>query len=247
MHKKVHYCEIKTMEKLAENIYDVWIHAPEIAREAAPGQFLHIKCGGGALLRRPISICDANDTLVRFVFEERGQGTGWLKDQKPGDVLDVLGPLGNGFKIAGKNPVIIGGGIGIFPLLMLAKKFESPKVFLGFRNCARMVLKEDFESCGNLCICTDDGSYGERELVTELARKELENADMVYACGPAPMLRAVKKMAKDYGVPAQLSLEERMGCGVGACLVCVCSANGHFEKVCQKGPVFWSDEVEFDD
>ncbi len=245
--KKVCFCKIKSIKGLCDGVFDMWIESPEIAVQAAAGQFVHIKCGNGTLLRRPISVCDTGDDAVRLVFEVKGEGTKWLASRRAGDVLDVLGPLGHGFEPMGERPVIIGGGIGVFPLLMLAKRLKNPRIFLGFRDCTRVVMEDEFDALGCISVCTDDGSYGKHELVTAEAKTAVEDADMVYACGPVPMLREVQKLAADAGVRAQISLEERMGCGVGACLVCVCKAGGHFEKVCQKGPVFWSSEVSFDD
>lgn len=239
-------CKINRVQEIAPGIFDMCIIAPEIAKTAVPGQFLHIKCTDTLtpLLRRPISICDVYEDKVRFIFECKGEGTRELSLKKEGDIINVLGPLGNGFDIRDKKSILIGGGVGVFPLLMLAKKLpQRPTIVLGFRSSDRIVLKEEFEAVGDLYIATDDGSFGHHGTVMEIP--EVKNGEMYYACGPIPMLKAVKYYAEEIEKPAQISMEERMGCGIGACLVCTCKVDGHNEKVCQKGPVFWSGEVEF--
>ncbi|MDD6308665.1 MAG: dihydroorotate dehydrogenase electron transfer subunit [Clostridia bacterium] len=240
--KSVQACPIQEISRITGDLYDLRLYAPEIARKAQPGQFLHIQTGGG-LLRRPISICDVMGDIVRVIFAVRGDGTKALANQKAGEILDVLGPLGTGFHVEGKKPAVIGGGIGIFPLLFLCKQLIKPKIYLGFRTKEQMVLTDAFATFGEVHIATDDGSFGYHGRVTDLADKE--DADVYYACGPAPMLRAVQKIAGD--TPMQLSMEERMGCGIGGCAVCVCKVNGHYEKVCQKGPVFNGKELDLHD
>lgn len=218
----------------------------DLANEAKPGQFVHINIESEAhLLRRPISICDIEGDVVKIVFEIKGEGTAVLA-KREGGVLDVIGPLGNGFDLKkGKNAVIIGGGLGVFPLLYLAKGLENPKIFLGFRNKDMVCMEDDFAKCGKTLVATDDGNYGYHGFAIDLAKKELEGCDIIYACGPAPMLKAVKALSEETGIKAEISMEQRMGCGIGACLVCVCKTKNGYEKVCQKGPVFDASEVEF--
>lgn len=250
--KKTHNCKLIKKTEIAEGIFDFVIESAEIARETQCGQFLHINCGESTFLRRPISICDAQNGEVRFIFEVKGEGTKALSEKEIGDIIDVMGPLGHGFEIKDsvKNPVIIGGGIGIFPLYKLAKCLKNAKVFLGFRNKDRVVMEKEFEAVSDMVIAgTDDGSYGYDGYIASAMEQYLgfNKCDMIYSCGPAPMLKAVKKIAEDRGIPCQLSLEQRMGCGIGACLVCACETNNEgtdkYKKVCQNGPVFYSTEV----
>jgi len=244
--KRSYDCTISSIEEIAKDIFDVRILCPEIAKEAQPGQFLHIKCNDALtpLLRRPISICDVEGDCVRFVFERKGEGTALIAQKKAGETINVLGPLGQGFEVRNGKCVLIGGGVGIFPLLMLAKKLpQRPTIILGFRSEDRIVLKDDFAEVGDVYIATDDGSAGFHGTV--MGVEAINGGDMYYSCGPTPMLKAVKEYAEEIEKPAQISMEQRMGCGIGACLVCTCKVDGHNEKVCQKGPVFWSGEVEF--
>lgn len=253
--KKVYSCELIYKNELAEGIFDFRIKSSEIAEMTKCGQFLHINCGKETLLRRPISICDAENDVVRFIFEVKGKGTAELSEKKVGEFIDVLGPLGNGFEIGDyKNPVVIGGGIGTFPLFKLTKCLENPTVYLGFRSKDRVVMEDEFKSVAeNTTICTDDGSYGYNGFAVELLKKHLaeKECDIIYSCGPMPMLRAVKKIAEEVGVKCQVSLEQRMGCGIGACLVCSCETKlegtEKYAKVCKDGPVFWSSEVTLND
>lgn len=256
--KNVQKCEILSIQQIAPEIYDVWVQNETISAQASPGQFVHIDCGDGVntFLRRPISICDALDGKVRLLFEVKGSGTAALAQKKTGDILDMIGPVGNSFTISDrfKRPMVIGGGIGIFPLYFLAKRLQNAEVFLGFRSKERVVMENDFRRIAkDLYISTDDGSYGYHGYAIELLEQKLKNGegDIVYACGPIPMLRAAKNLAEHYGVKCQLSLEQRMGCGIGACLVCVCETvskgANRYKRVCKNGPVFWSDEVTLND
>ncbi len=225
------------------------------AAPAAPGQFVHIRCGADTLLRRPISICKQVGSIYTLVLEEKGAGTRYLAGRRPGDVLDMLGPLGRGFDLSHRGPVIlVGGGIGVPPLLYAAMAaFSEKTAVLGFRSKDQVILEDDFRQvCDNVYITTDDGSYGEHGLVSDvLARLLAEKPDaLVLSCGPKPMLRAVAGLCMGKNIPCQVSLEERMGCGIGACLVCACKVKkpdgigyGH---VCKDGPVFWAEEVVWD-
>lgn len=246
-------CKILSIEEIIENVFDVTVQSDKIAQQAKPGQFLHIDCGDAAdnLLRRPISICDAYGDKVRFIFEKKGSGTAALAQKNVGDILDILGPLGNAFTIPNevKKPIVIGGGIGVFPLYMLCRQLENPVCFFGFRTKDRVCMEKEFRAVAKTTTATDDGSYGYDGYAVNLLEEALlrGEGDMVYSCGPMPMLRAVKKITESHGVKCQLSLEQRMGCGIGACLVCTCettSGGTHKHKrVCKNGPVFWSSEV----
>ena len=247
--KKAYDCKLIKKSELADGIFDFTIECPEIAKEVQCGQFLHIQCGGDTFLRRPISICDADDTTVRFIFEVKGNGTELLAKVQVGDEINVMGPLGHGFEVKPefKKAVIIGGGIGVFPLFKLAQAIKSD-VFLGFRSADRVVMEEEFKSISNsVTVGTDDGSYGYKGYIAEEMARHLDGVDIIYACGPLPMLRAVKKIAEEKGILCQISMEQRMGCGIGACLVCTCETNkdgmdGQV-RVCKDGPVFYSTEV----
>ena len=222
-----------------------------------PGQFVHVKCGDGLLLRRPISVCscmegEPEDTLA-IVFEVRGEGTQWLADRVKGESVDVLGMLGNGFTMKHDGRyLLVGGGIGIPPMRGCAQyTYGRSTAILGGRSADKIILQNCFaDECAKVLIATDDGSLGYHGFVDALVRQELEqdkNYDAVLACGPRPMLRNVARVAQEFGLPCQVSMEERMGCGVGACLVCACDmADGSRKHVCKDGPVFDSREVDWD-
>lgn len=253
--KKRENCKLIRKVEIADGIFDFTIASDDIAKETQCGQFLHVDCGDGTFLRRPISICDAGDGQVRFIFEVKGKGTTDLAKKEVGDYIDVMGPLGHGFEIKDsvKHPVIIGGGIGVFPLYKLAKCINAD-VFLGFRSKDRVVMEKEFDEVSNMTIIgTDDGSYGYNGYIASAMEQylALHECDMIYSCGPMPMLRAVKKIAEDRGIKCQISLEQRMGCGIGACLVCSCETHKEgtekYAKVCTNGPVFYSEEVTLND
>lgn len=246
---------IAAMRRLGRAAYDITLYAPELADAAAPGQFVHIRCGEKPL-RRPISICsiDRKAGALRLVFEVRGQGTQWLAQRQAGEPLDVLGPLGNGFTLPedGAGTLLVGGGIGTPPLLAVAQARPGRmEAILGFRDAGACILARDFAlACANVQLATDDGSLGCHGLVTDLLKARLLQGKPcagILACGPTPMLKAISAIALEHGIPCQVSLEERMGCGVGACLVCACKtkeADGeHYRHVCKDGPVFDAKEV----
>lgn len=246
-------CELVKKQRLSETIYDFTVRCPEMAAKVKPGQFLHILCGGDAYLRRPISICDVIEKKdIRFIFETRGKGTEALSKHRVGDKLDILGPLGNGFKIHNEDEdaiLLIGGGIGIFPLLNLAKQLNGKAtVLLGFRNKDAVLMAEEFRGVSkNVFIATDDGSCGYHGFVTDVMQNILASnkVSRVYTCGPTPMMKKIAEMAAAKDIPCQVSLEERMGCGVGACVTCTCKVNGANKRVCKDGPVFDAKEVEW--
>lgn len=191
---------------------------------------------------------------MRLVYRVAGKGTAEFSASKAGDTLEVLGILGNGFpvdKAAGKKVFLMGGGIGIPPMLQLAKELEGDKhILLGYRN-EDLFLQEDLGQYGQVYIATEDGSVGVQGNVMDIIRVNAQRADMIMACGPMPMLRAVKKYAVEQGIAAYISLEERMACGVGACLGCVCRTketdhHSHVNnaRICTDGPVFEAGEVE---
>lgn len=251
-------CEIVSKTRMGDAIYMV-LEVGDMVRTSftAPGQFVHIKCGNGLLLRRPISVCscqedDPEDTLA-IVFEVRGEGTAWLAGRNEGDTLDVLGLLGNGFQMNREGRyLLVGGGIGVPPMRGCAQYTDGTSTaILGFRSKDKAILLDCFrDECVNVQIATDDGSLGYHGFVDELVRQELSQDwtyDAVLACGPKPMLKSVAKVAAEFGVPCQVSMEERMGCGVGACLVCATPMkDGTVKHVCKDGPVFNAREVDWD-
>ena len=249
-------CRAASNTRLGEGLYQLVLDAPQIAAAAQCGQFVHIACGEGNLLRRPISICEAGEGRLRIVFQVKGEGTKWLADRKEGDTLDVLGPLGHGFDTAalGARPVLLGGGIGVPPMLQTVKCAKAagaaPRAILGFRNKGAVILEEDFRAVCETFVTTDDGSYARHGFVTDVLQELVADATGVAACGPKPMLKAIAAIAKQAGLPCQVSMEERMGCGIGACLVCACALkaeNGEtrYGHVCKDGPVFNAEEVEW--
>ncbi len=251
-------CKVLEMTRLSSGAWSMTLETEGLTGQIAmPGQFVHIKCGHSRLLRRPISICNWAEQreLLRLVFEVRGEGTEWLARREVGDKVDVLGPLGHGFQMEpdGKY-LLVGGGIGVPPMLGCAVHGagESTAV-LGFRSAKNVMLLEEFsKACaGGVRIATDDGTLGHHGFADALVRQELEKDSgytAVLACGPKPMLKSVYRAASDFGVPCQVSMEERMGCGVGACLVCACkAADGSMKHVCKDGPVFDAREVDWDE
>lgn len=243
-------------ECLAKDIYSMWIEAGEIAENAGAGQFLSLYTKDSShLLPRPISICeiDREAGQVRIVYRVAGFGTEEFSRYKEGDSVTVFGPLGNGFPVEGsrgKRAFLIGGGIGIPPMLQLAKELDCEKqIVLGYRD--ELFLNQELEAHGSVFVATEDGSAGVRGNVMDVIRERGLMGDVIYACGPLPMLRAVKAYAAEHGMMCWVSLEERMACGVGACLGCVCQSkevDSHSfvknKRVCKDGPVFAAEEVE---
>ncbi|MFT9055392.1 MAG: dihydroorotate dehydrogenase electron transfer subunit [Ethanoligenens sp.] len=246
-------CPVLSKENSAAGVYDVWVSAPQ-AETAKAGQFVGIRCGGFTL-RRPISICeiDRERGRLRLVFEERGEGTHWLAGVRVGESMDILAPLGNGFNLGStdRSAVFVGGGIGVPPLLEAAKPFAGhADAILGFRSKTNVILQADFERQGvGVTVVTQDGTEGETGVVTPFLEKRLDTApcEVIFACGPRPMLAAVAKVAEERKIPCFVSMEARMACGVGACLSCAIPVrvgsdieNWH---VCKNGPVFDASKI----
>ncbi len=241
-------------EEIADDIYSMWLRTDEIASHAKAGQFVSVYCNEGSrLLPRPISICeiDKKDGAIRLVYRVAGKGTEEFSHMRTGMQLRVVGPLGNGFPLKHKKAFLIGGGIGIPPMLELAKALDCEKhIVLGFRD--ELFLLEDFQGKGQIYIATEDGSAGTEGNVLDAIRENGLSADIIYACGPTPMLRALKEYAAKNQIECWISMEERMACGIGACLACVCKSkekdahtNVKNKRICKEGPVFRAEEVEF--
>ena len=243
-------CKLLSARALTKDVFDFVLECPELAALANPGQFAQIRLPGHTL-RRPISICgiDKAAGTLRFVFQIRGEGTAELAQFQPGSEIEILAPLGNGFPVDPvKRTLLVGGGIGVPPMLGVAAELKEKAVaVLGFRNQDAVILEKDFQAVGaKTLIATDDGSYGHHGLVTDLCKDQ--EFDCVMACGPAPMLKAVRALAEERGVPCYVSLEERMACGIGACLGCAVGllkedGSQYFGHVCKDGPVFESHRV----
>lgn len=249
---------VVSQEQIADGIFSMWLQT-EAAESAGPGQFISMYTNDGSkLLPRPISICeiDKENGLLRVVYRVTGVNTGTkqFSEMKAGDTLPIIGPLGNGFPLetaAGKKAFLMGGGIGVPPILELAKQLDCEKqIVVGYRD-AQTFLKEEFEKNGALYISTEDGSVGTKGNVMDAIRENAIDADIIYACGPTPMLRAIKQYAEEKNIVCYISMEERMACGIGACLACVCKSkekdhhsNVNNKRICKDGPVFLSTEVE---
>ncbi len=249
---------VVSQEQLADGIFSMWIQT-EAAKTAQPGQFISMYTNDGSkLLPRPISICEIDNqkSQLRVVYRVTAEKTGTeqFSKMKQGDTLPVIGPLGNGFPLEagrGKRAFLMGGGIGVPPILELAKQLECEKqIIMGYRN-ADTFLKDQFEENGTVYISTEDGSIGTKGNVMDAIHENQLQAEIIYACGPTPMLRAIKQYAQDHGIECYISLEERMACGIGACLACVCQSkekdhhsNVNNKRICKDGPVFLSTEVE---
>lgn len=259
MTRKREDAEILSQERIAKDIYSMWIRT-EAAETAQPGQFISMYTNDGSkLLPRPISICetDRETGSLRVVYRVTGKNTGTeiFSQMKAGDTIPVIGPLGNGFpyeRAEGKRVFLMGGGIGVPPVLELAKrmKCDRKQIVVGYRD-EETFLRDEFEQNGEVYISTEDGSVGTKGNVMDAIRENALEADIIYACGPTPMLRAIKKYAEENGIECYISLEERMACGIGACLACVCQSkekdehsNVHNKRICKDGPVFLSTEVE---
>lgn len=239
---------VRENREISNGVYRLRLEFDEIP---TPGQFIMINCGGNTLLKRPFSICDHDADEITIVYRIKGKGTYNLSKVKALDTLEVTGPHGHGFDMFDKfnNILIVGGGIGIPPLLFLSKKLKSKnlKIVLGFKSDVFLV--DEFKKYGDVVIATEDGNTGIKGHVTDAMKGEIKDIDMIYGCGPMQMLKSVKDMAEKYDVPCQISVEEHMGCGIGACMVCACKTKTdsgfQYKKVCKDGPVFWSREVVF--
>ena len=266
-----------SQEMLVKDIYSMWIETA-IAEKTIPGQFISVYTKSEArLLPRPISICETgyvsekqksmadcskeNETdrinaskrknALRIVYRIAGEGTREFSAYKAGDSIEILGPLGNGFKITDDSAILIGGGIGIPPMLELAKQIKGDKtIVVGYRD-ADMFLDKELVKYGRLVIATDDGSVGTKGNVIDAIKQHDVTGSVIYACGPTPMLRGVKAYAEEKGIDAYISMEERMACGVGACLGCVCRTvdiDDHSKvknaRICKDGPVFRACDID---
>lgn len=242
-------------ERIARHIYQLVLYGTIARKIQTPGQFVTIRCGDGRdmPLRRPLSIASWNpdEETLTLIYRVEGKGMRWLAGRRPEERIDVFGPLGSGFPVtgkAGKRVLLVGGGVGVPPLYGLAQALFARgailDIHLGFTSRADVFLVEAFETIGVTKVATNDGTLGHAGLVTDLLRGE-RRWDAFYACGPVPMLHALQKLFSEKGIEGHVSLEQRMGCGIGACLACVYPTrwSGEHVKVCCDGPVFPFEEV----
>jgi len=250
--------QVLSNQLVADRVYRIRLQGDLVQKMTSPGQFLHVKCGPGIdpLLRRPISISDVDieEGILDMIYRVEGSGTKILSEAVSGAEIDVLGPLGTGFpieqRVSGDHALLIGGGVGVPPLLYLAKQLVKKGVrvtsVIGFGTANQVFLEEELGKYGEVYVTTLDGSRGHQGLVTDLLNEEYgldaKSWNALYSCGPMPMLKALQNLYKDTDKEGYLSLEQRMGCGVGACLACVCptaeDVNKSYYKICTDGPVF---------
>lgn len=240
--------EITENLKLTDNIWRMKLRG-DVSAVTAPGQFIDIRLDG-YYLRRPISVCDVENGMIIIIYKTVGHGTDAMSRLLPGEKLDILSGLGNGYDISrsGDHPLLIGGGVGVPPLYMLAKRLKEQhkevSVILGFNTASEVFYETEFKALGcDVKVTTADGSYGNRGFVTA-AFPLVKGYTFTYACGPMPMLKAVYKEAASDG---QYSFEERMGCGFGACMGCSTKTKNGFKRVCKDGPVFDKEEIIWED
>jgi dihydroorotate dehydrogenase electron transfer subunit len=244
-----------SQKQLAPDVYSLWVEVGDMAKIAKPGQFVAVYSNDGSrMLPRPISICEVArmTKALRLVYRVVGDGTEEFSHLKNEDKVKIMGPLGNGFTMKDKKAILVAGGIGIPPMLQLAKELKNVEktIVLGYRD-SQTFLKEEFEKYGKVVVATEDGSLGTKGNVLDAIRSEGVDGEIIYSCGPTPMLRALKVYAAEKGIEAQISMEEKMACGIGACLACVCQSKDvdehshvHNKRICKDGPVFDAQEVE---
>ena len=233
----------------------IWLESPRIAPIARPGQFVMVRCGEDTLLRRPFSIHQVNDdkTSLALLFSVVGRGTQWLSQQQAGDKINLLGPLGNGYSIApaSHNILLVAGGIVVAPLPFLARvprenEYEIT-MLMGASTVTQLCLERLLPQGIDLIIATDDGTVGYRGMITEFLPEYIDWADQFFACGPSPMYRAMANMPELKGKSVQISLEVRMGCGLGVCYGCAVKTKQGLKQICQDGPVFELNDIVWDE
>ncbi len=248
--------KILSQNKIADGIYSMWIETTT-AKEAKPGQFIDVYVNDDSkLLPRPISICEVKDASLRIVYRVVGGGTKIMSTYKEGDEIQIIGSLGNGFDMKDGKAILVGGGIGIPPMVELAKNLsekigkENVISVMGYRD--ELFLTDELEQFSTVVIATEDGGTGTKGTVIDALNENGVDGDVLYACGPIPMLKALKDWANGKDIECQISLEERMACGIGACLACVCKTKEKDEhsnvcnkRICKDGPVFDANEIDF--
>jgi len=260
---QVYKCSILENIKIGQNYFKMTISAPQVAKQSRAGQFVHLRCsnppvspftkGGmrGIILRRPFSIHRVSGNKIEILYRVIGRGSLEISRKKPKEFVDIIGPLGNGFKIAGnlKIAILVAGGMGVAPLVMLAEEMKSVKVLIGAKTKKELLCEKEFKNLGcEVKVSTEDGSKGFKGLVTELLKQLLITHDSppataLYACGPKEMLKEIAVIAKKHKIPAQVSLEENMACGIGACYGCPVMTKKGYKLICKDGPVFNANDI----
>jgi len=237
-------------DEIMPGVYLFWLESPQVASDAQPGQFVMVRCGEDCLLRRPLSIHQLNGNKLALLFNIVGKGTLWLSQRQPGETIDLLGPLGNGFSInpSSHNLLLLAGGIGITPLYFLSQKAQeqghSVTLLLGASTAARLYPQHLLPNRVNLITATEDGTAGKRGMLTDLLPDFVDGANQILACGPLPMYRTMTAQKQLFqGKPVQISLEVRMGCGLGVCYGCTVKTKSGLKQVCQDGPIFNLDDI----
>ena len=237
--------KIQSNSALTENVYKM-VLSGDTSAITAPGQFVNIQLSGH-FLRRPISVCDYDAETLTIIYKVVGKGTATMANMTAGETLDILTGLGNGYdlSLSGDRPVLLGGGVGVPPMYNLAKKLiaegKKVSVILGFNTKSEIFYEEEFKKLGcEVTVTTVDGSYGKKGFVTDALPQDYS---YFYTCGPEPMLKAVYKATATSG---QMSFEERMGCGFGACMGCSCKTLTGYKRICKEGPVMKKEEILWD-
>jgi dihydroorotate dehydrogenase electron transfer subunit len=247
---------ISNNEEVVPGIFRMWLKAPESVDGVRPGQFVMVRCGEDTVLRRPLSVHRMDGERLALLFQVRGKGTEWLSHCKKGDKLDVFGLMGNGFQIASRarNLLLVAGGIGIAPLYYLAESAldvgKRVTLLLGAVTAKQLYPAKLLPAGVSVVLTTEDGSAGHKGMVTDLLPEYATSTDQIFACGPLPMLRYMAKEQKKLGIKnksVQISVEMRLGCGVGVCYGCTIRTKNGLKQVCKDGPVFSLDEVIWDD
>ena len=253
--KECKIVKVISQKQLASDVYSLWLNVGDMVKAVKPGQFVSLYSKDESrMLPRPISICEVAKATkaIRLVYRVVGEGTKEFSGLASEDEIQIMGPLGNGYTLSDKRAILVAGGIGIPPMLQLAKELKNVEkvIVLGYKD-NQTFLKNEFENYGKVVVATEDGSVGVKGNVLDAIREEGIEGDVIYSCGPTPMLRALKAYAQEKGIEAQISLEERMACGIGACLACVCQSKDvdehshvHNKRICKDGPVFDAREVE---
>jgi len=252
--------DILAKEEVVPGVFNLTIVSPEISRNAKPGQFVHVKCCGrneNFILRRPFSIHRVvPGRAFEILFQVVGKGTEALSKVKIHDTLDIIGPLGASFSYSEKikSALLVAGGIGVAPLIFLAEELTAKQVMiypmLGAQTKTKLLRYIDFKRLGKKTYAaTDDGSFGHEGTVVDLLNRTIHQLrpEIIYACGPDPMLRKIVRTADDFGIKCQVSLEATMACGIGACLGCACATRQGYKMVCKDGPVFDAQDIIWDE
>lgn len=257
-------CRILDHQNVAPNHFKLIISSAYISSHAEPGQFINVRVSDGydPLLRRPLSIHRASKKHKRFelLYEVVGKGTELLSKYSVGSELDILGPLGKGFEIDKKKKIaiLVGGGMGVAPLLHLAEELKTKAIYIlvGAKNRDRVLAEKEFKGITDqVLVSTDDGSYGKKGFISDLLIDFIDNTlpkedtptTTIYTCGPKPMLRAITDIAFQNKIDCQVSMEQKMACGIGTCLGCVIKTRSGYQKVCSDGPVFKGNEIIWQD